>query len=319
LPITATPGGPWAMELFTDFTTRANVKNLPAIQSARLVSYGLEVRPTAPVLNQGGVAAAARIPFNTSRFLIPEFVNGGQTYFGATGIGGGQILTRGIPLIPTTFERLQVYPDVQMCSGTDRCRLVGTPADHEFIPVVQQFGIANVDGNWGSCDCELWFNSPPTAYMHQAGPPAFDAGTGGAIGVGLDPISRAMAIIPSTNDKVLLSSFWHDNKSPILMYAASGLADGAQYEARFVMCIEATVDHYTSLYRPFVSTAPPRDDAAIDLAIDVKRAMPVSVADNGGSNWFDLLNRFGGVISKAVGYAREYGPTALKIGALALA
>jgi hypothetical protein len=317
--LTVSAAGPWPMEPFIDFSTRTNIRNVMNIESARLVSYGLEVRPTAPVLNQGGVACAARIPFQTSRFVLPEFINGGNTIFGVTGIGGGNTLVRGIPQIPTTYENLQPYPDVQMCSGTDRCRLVGTPASCEFKPVNQLFGIANVDGNWGNSDSELWYNQPPTAYMHQAGPPAFDAGTGGAIGVGLDPISRSMAIIPDVNDKIISSSFWHDNESPALIYAASGLSDASQYEIRFVMCVEATVDHLSSTYRPFVSTAPPRDDSAINLVTDVKRAMPVSVADDGGSNWFDLLNRFGGAVSKAVGFARQYGPTALKIGALALA
>lgn len=283
-PITVVPNGtPIITVPFEDFyTPSGDVELIPnrssALATARVVGYGLEVRASATIINQGGVAVTAKIPYHLSEAFVPQAVVAGP-WVGVTTLAVGTQLGRNARLPNTSLSTLQQYPDSKMCSGTDPCRLIGEVDDYEqFWPVLPHYDDQTNTLNVGT------YVLTEVGVKSTAGVSA----TGGTINPAASAICK-----PVTGDTYLVGDFWTPPGTQGLCWTADSLTDDSLYEFRVVLCIEATIEHdEASVYRPFVSKAPPQNERALAMARKALQAMPASLPppDRSTGSWWSILS-----------------------------
>lgn len=269
---------------FADFFTSSTATDLIVnglttnIATAKVVGYGLEVRASSTIINQGGAAVTAKVPAIVVDQYVPNVVSAGP-YAGVSVLGTGLQMVRLVQQPPNTFAVLQQYPDSKMCSGTEPCRLVGEVDDYEIFyeterVIEDQLNITRQD-----------------TYIPCAGI-SIQGSAFGAWG-GTTNTTTVMVVKPLTGDQHLVGDFWTPQGTQALCWAADSLTADSLYEFKVVLCIEATVSHYSSsIYRPFVSKAPPRDEAAMAMARRALQAMPASLPppDRSTGNWWSILS-----------------------------
>lgn len=278
---------------FSDFYTPSGAASLlpnqpTALATARIVGYGLEVRASATIINQGGAAVTAKVPIVLPEIYLPAVVPIGP-YAGVSTTGTGTQLARNYSGLPGSFAVLQQYPDTKMCSGTDSCRLVGEVDDYEpFTSVFHQGADQTIVRTFGTY--------VPNTQILVTGTTTTAAG-----GV-LNP-SEVMVCKPLTGDSHLVGDFWSPTGAQALCWAADSLTTDSLYEFKVVLCIEATVEHVgSSIYRPFVSRAPPQNERALAMARRALQAMPASLPppDRSTGSWWSILSEavtgFGDII-----------------------
>lgn len=266
-------------DFYTPSTDTELRPNVPAgIATARLVGYGLETRASATIIAQGGAAITAKVPGVVLDEYVPNVMPAGP-YAGVSLTGAGLQLARSYRPAPDSFSVLQQYPDTKMCSGTDPCRLVGEVDDYEpFYPVQPTYVDSLASKRVGT-------------YVLQAVQNITGSASGAWGGI-MNP-GASMVCKPLTGDAHLVGDFWTPPGAQMLCWAADSLSPEALYEFRVAMCLEITVDHYAaSIYRPFISRAPPRDERALGMARKALQAMPASLPppDRSTGSWWSILS-----------------------------
>jgi hypothetical protein len=256
--------------------------NIGNISRARVVSYGLEIRPVGAILQQGGVFCTANFPTNITDSHQAVYIDAG-TVAGVSITGTGTVYTKGMAQIPQSYGQLQAYPGVQMCSGTEPCRLPGKPAAYSYTSM--EFGSTQVGGNLDT-DMSLFINDRAPLNTDAASP--FSVG-GGEIGTG--GLARQKTCMSGvTADVAAYSSFWYDKNCDGLIWAAQDLSADMSFECRFHLCVEIQIAHTSSIYRPFISKAPPADPKAMAIVDEVHRNMPASIpAPSSNSDWWSNI------------------------------
>lgn len=279
------PGGtPRITVPFSDFYTPASdvalsPNHATGILTARVVGYGLEVRASATIVNQGGAAVTAKIPYQCPEIYTPLAGSVGP-WVGVTTLDIGTMLGRHAEVPSASFASLQQFPDSKMCSGTDSCRLVGEVDDYaEFWPVSFSYADqtnSHLVGTYVLTEVAVKSTAATTA-------------TGGVINPGASTVCK-----PVTGDTYLVGDFWTPAGTQALCWTADSLTADSLYEFRVVLCIEATVLHSASgsVYRPFVSKAPPQNERALAMARRALQAMPASLPppDRSTGSWWSVLS-----------------------------
>jgi len=259
--------------------------NSANIHRARVVSYGMEVKQVGALLNQGGVAATGSFPLDLASYGVPQYIEPGNRS-GTALTGTGDMLTKWIGDFPQSYQQLMTYPGVKMCSAMESCRLVGKPSAYEFSPMEPTTDESDAGGL--ETDMCLFTNG---AIILSDGfgytPPTTIAGGGGI------PGSQSLTyMLPSSAaDLGLFSSFWHDPNCEMLVWAAQDLSStNSLFEVTFHLCIEVQISHKTSIYRPFISRAPTRDERAINIVAKLQNELPPSLpAPGADANWWQRM------------------------------
>jgi len=282
--LSVVPGGDNVIVPFPDLYQSSSTSlvfgNVGNVSRCRVVSYGLEVKPVGAILQQGGVFATANFPTNISETAIPEYMDAG-THLGVSITGGGITQCRSMAQIPQTYGQLQAYPGVQMCSGTESCRLVGKPAAYSYSQM-------EVGTHQGALMTDM------TTFVNGWLPVTFSGTAPVTVGgseIGTNGTPRVLTgLMPLSGDLSCYSSFWYDKNCDGLIWAAQDLSADMAFEVRFHLCVEIQISHITSIYRPFISKAPREDPKAMAIVDEVQRQMPPSLpAPNTSSDWWSNI------------------------------
>jgi len=264
--------------------------NNPNVRTARVISYSLEVTQVGPVLNQQGNVVTVRVPvgvehpytvmdtnYSASGAIIP-----GMTIAGLTGPQAFSCMASDPG--NWSYSSLANAPDAKMCSATTPCGMHFATDEPEWRSCRTQTAVNSSSGTYitGTDTC-------PYTNIVAVTNPASTQATGSQI-----PVQNGGVIWPQgplTGDTILLGDYWDDPAQDALIWAGANLsAANNSFMVRATMCVELTVDHNNSLYRPLILPPVPRDDKALAIVQAVMKVAPPSVSlAEGSNNWWSGL------------------------------
>lgn len=289
---------------FTDFVNSNGytMNNLAGITAARVISYGMIIRPTTPLLSQGGVQATVRVDPG-----ISPSAEGASSGFDAT-IGDPAIAASNgypiklrqmrLPLNSLTYDNITTFPDSKVCSGTKPCWVLGTPSCYEWEDVCPVYSstLLGDPAQAMAMDTALLVNNGTYLTTVTSTTPA---GVGQVIGYNRwtnlnASLNGAVPLFPVAADAAAVGDFWTSTCCDTLAWAANAptaatMSSAVTYEIVAVQCMELVIRKDASIYRPFSVPGPPVDTKAIEVVRDVVRDIPASVTVEDEDTWWSRL------------------------------